>query len=114
LPVVSFHPGDLPRSSRDCSSTIPDRPPRQPPFQAVHWRMGFVPPAEDVIVLHFLLENERGLNRRDWLRLGGCGLAGLALPSSGRARSRLAIPGFGKARSVLLVFTSGGMSQIDT
>jgi hypothetical protein len=56
-------------------------------------------------VLRFLL------TRREWLRLGGLGLASLA---AGRASGAPVFPGFGKARSVLLVYTSGGQSQLDT
>ena len=52
-------------------------------------------------------------SRRDWLRIGvpaALGTAGLV-----RAASSIgAAPGFGKAKSVLVVFTSGGMSQLDT
>lgn len=52
--------------------------------------------------------------RREWLRLslGGLGLLGsrTALGAPAGAQG----PGFGRARSVLVVFTSGGMSQIDT
>ena len=52
--------------------------------------------------------------RREWLRLGGlgglAGLAatpGLAIPPAARS------PGFGRARSVILVYASGGQSQLD-
>ena len=62
------------------------------------------------------LRNASGqLSRREWLRIGG--LAGLGLLTAGRANGapeRAVAPGFGRARSVLLVYTSGGMSQIDT
>ncbi|MEZ6127186.1 MAG: DUF1501 domain-containing protein [Planctomycetaceae bacterium] len=66
----------------------------------------------------------KGLNRREWLRLGG--LAGLSwalpgflpaslLPPSHAAESSAsAVPGFGRAKSVIIVFASGGQSQIDT
>jgi hypothetical protein len=51
-------------------------------------------------------------SRRDWLRIGLPALWGTrsvraAKPASGA-------PGFGTAKSVLVVFTSGGMSQLDT
>lgn len=48
------------------------------------------------------------LNRRDWLRLGLLGVPVLA------ARPAQAASFFGKAKSVLLVYTSGGMSQFET
>lgn len=56
------------------------------------------------------------MTRREWLRIGG--LAGLgALTASARAAGAAAPSargaGFGRARSVLLVFTGGGMSQLD-
>ncbi len=61
-------------------------------------------------MLRFLLEDAGRHTRRDWLRLGGVGLlAGLTR----QARAGLS-PGFGRARSVILVYTSGGQSQIDT
>ncbi len=58
-------------------------------------------------------------SRREWLRIGG--LAGLnwALPGLVPAKTRAddasasSIPGFGKAKSVIVVFASGGQSQID-
>ncbi len=53
------------------------------------------------------------VTRREWLRV--VGLAGLGLPLIGRAASHTgSTPGFGRARSVIFVYTSGGMSQIDT
>ena len=54
------------------------------------------------------------LTRREWLRVGG--LAGLGLLAGSRASGATArpFPGFGKAKSVLVVFTSGGQSQLDT
>jgi len=66
-----------------------------------------------------LLCDERttgGLTRREWLRIGG--LAGMNALVGGRlsaaAGREARSPGFGRARSVLLVFTGGGMSQLDT
>jgi hypothetical protein len=58
-------------------------------------------------------------SRRELLRLGGFGLAGLL---AGGPRGELAAapstsshsPGFGRAKSVLLVYCCGGQSQIDT
>ena len=49
------------------------------------------------------------LNRREWLRLGLAGLPALASPCA--SASTL---GKGKAKSVLLVYTSGGMSQFES
>lgn len=57
------------------------------------------------------------LGRREWLRLGG--LAGLnwALPNLAPRRvsasDSTGTAGFGRAKSVIVVFTSGGQSQID-
>jgi hypothetical protein len=52
-------------------------------------------------------------SRRDWLRLGVP--AAVAAAGFGRAAgSPSTIPGFGRAKSVIVVFTSGGQSQIDT
>lgn len=49
------------------------------------------------------------LNRREWLRLGGVGLPLLAATHPAKGASFV-----GKAKSVLLVYTSGGMSQFET
>jgi hypothetical protein len=57
------------------------------------------------------------LSRRAWLRLG---LGGLLTGLGGVARGRTKdgahsnTPGFGKAKSVLVVYASGGQSQLDT
>lgn len=56
------------------------------------------------------------LSRRAWLQFGGC--TGLGLLAAGHSRANPAaqpgtLPGFGKAKSVIIVFTSGGQSQID-
>ncbi len=55
------------------------------------------------------------LTRREWLRIGGLSalLQGRTLQGSSPAR-RPAPGGFGRAKSVLLIFTGGGMSQLDT
>jgi hypothetical protein len=55
------------------------------------------------------------LTRREWLRIGG--LAGLGVLGCGRSSPADSLsrgPGFGQARSVIVVFTGGGMSQLDT
>jgi hypothetical protein len=77
-------------------------------------------------VLRFMTQprsSEGRITRREWLRLGG--LAGLGLgahslaePLPSQAAASLVrpsdFPGFGKARSVLLIYASGGQSQLDT
>src|SRR5205823_11327892 len=67
-------------------------------------------------VIHFVTDQESSggsLTRREWLRLGG--LAGLGLAASPcAAASAPKAPGFGRAKSVLLLYASGGQSQIDT
>jgi hypothetical protein len=67
-------------------------------------------------VLRFFADHRSSggvLTRREWLRVGG--LASLGLLSGSRAAGAAArpFPGFGKAKSVLVVFTSGGQSQLD-
>lgn len=49
------------------------------------------------------------MTRREWLRVGGLGL--LALAQHANAKPQAVRP---RARSVLLVFTGGGMSHLDT
>jgi len=51
------------------------------------------------------------LDRREWLRFGLGGIAGLTAAPSASARSS---PGFGRAKRVLVVFTGGGVSQLDS
>jgi hypothetical protein len=60
-------------------------------------------------------------SRRDLLRVGGLGAAGLALPDLLRARDTSkdghgasAAPGFGKARSCIFLLMFGGPSQLET
>jgi len=74
-------------------------------------------------VLRFFASPRRSgepLSRREWLRIGGISSLNLALAGSAgsivRAGSSAAtaIPGFGRARSVILVYTSGGQSQLET
>jgi hypothetical protein len=74
-------------------------------------------------VLRFVTEslNSRGrLSRRDWLRVGGlaglgawAGRAGVGLADPTTSRN-VQTPGCGRARSVLVIYTSGGMSQLET
>ena len=69
-------------------------------------------------MLRFLCDersSKGGVTRREWLRLGGLsGLGALAAGSSRAAGSGTHFPGFGRAKSVLLLFTGGGVSQLDT
>lgn len=58
-----------------------------------------------------------GPSRREWLRLGGMFGLGLTLPELARlseARAKGSSPGFGRARSVLVIYTSGGQSQLES
>lgn len=61
-----------------------------------------------------------GLTRRDWLRVGGLGLAGLTLPDVLRLKDASAeVPTargktFGKAKSIILVHLYGSPSQLET
>ncbi|AWM38422.1 hypothetical protein GobsT_34370 [Gemmata obscuriglobus] len=53
------------------------------------------------------------LSRRDWLRIGVPAALGFSAPPAG-AKPAAAAAGFGRAKSVVVVFTSGGQSQLDT
>ncbi len=60
-----------------------------------------------------------GITRREWLRIGGLGLAGLSLPALLDARQAQASPqqasaGFGKAKSCIVLFLLGGPPQHET
>ena len=50
-------------------------------------------------------------SRRDWLRLG---VPAVLMPFASAAPPSAGGPGFGKAKSVVVIFTSGGQSQLDT
>jgi hypothetical protein len=60
-----------------------------------------------------------GMTRRDWLRIGGLGLAGLSLPdvlklqeaAAGETKQRE--PGFGRAKSIILIHLYGSPSQLE-
>src|SRR5262245_6035883 len=54
-----------------------------------------------------------GLTRRELLRVGAVGLRGLALPDLLRLQATAAARP-AKAKSVILLFLSGGPSQLDT
>ncbi len=57
--------------------------------------------------------------RRTFLRVGGCGMLGLSLPSLLNMQSATASekqvggPGWGKAKSIILLYLQGGPSQLD-
>ena len=53
------------------------------------------------------------LARREWLRLGGLSMLGLAAKSASSEQLAEKPAGFGKAKSVILVFCNGGQSQLD-
>lgn len=59
------------------------------------------------------VDQSRTIGRREFLRLGAVGL-GLAGLHSSAAQPRRNGGAFGKAKSVVLVYASGGQSQIDT
>src|SRR4051794_35516113 len=71
-------------------------------------------------MLRFLSDKPRSdgrLTRREWLRVGG--LSGLSVLARAQLSGANPVPvtrgvGFGRARSVLLLFTGGGVSQLDT
>ena len=72
-------------------------------------------------MLSFIQSDQSGtpLRRREWLRIGGLAGINWALPGLIPQRTSSAdsmatqAPGFGKAKSVIVVFASGGQSQID-
>ena len=60
-----------------------------------------------------------GTSRREFLQIGGLGMAGLALPALFRARALAAggtgtTQGTGRAKSCILLFMGGGPPQMDT
>ena len=60
-----------------------------------------------------------GISRREFLQVGGLGMAGLALPELFRARAQASNPtptlrDMGKAKSCILLFMGGGPPQMDT
>src|SRR6266511_4471293 len=66
----------------------------------------FQPPASDLIRV--------GGSRRWFLQTGLAGLAGLSLPDLLRCRAEQAKPGGGARKAVILIWLSGGPSQLDT
>ena len=55
-----------------------------------------------------------GLSRRDFLRVGSLGLGGLSLSSLLSAKAESSQQGFVRDKSVVLLYLSGGASQIET
>ncbi|TWU23065.1 hypothetical protein Pla52o_25990 [Novipirellula galeiformis] len=57
--------------------------------------------------------------RRTFLRVGGCGMLGLSLPSllnmqsAAASEKQVGGPGWGKAKSIILLYLQGGPSQLD-
>jgi hypothetical protein len=72
-------------------------------------------------MLRFVSSNQdqiSGVSRREWLRIGGLGGLNWAMPGLMPQRAsasdmEASAPGFGKAKAVIVVFASGGQSQID-
>src|SRR5205085_6921335 len=59
-----------------------------------------------------------GMTRRDWLRIGGLGLAGLSLPDVLRLQAAGAEtpkddPSFGRAKAIILIHLYGSPSQLE-
>jgi hypothetical protein len=60
-----------------------------------------------------------GMTRRDWLRIGGLGLAGLTLPDvlklqqAAASEAKQREPGFGRAKSIILIHLYGSPSQLE-
>jgi hypothetical protein len=63
-------------------------------------------------ILDFPVSQRRGLDRRQWLRLGGLGVLGLSLPELLHAEARGPKPPI--AQSCILFLLHGGPSQLDT
>jgi len=66
-----------------------------------------------------LCDSHLGINRRDFLRVGGAGMLGMTLNNILRAQSASTTssfaggPGWGKAKSVIMVYLQGGPSHLD-
>src|SRR5438105_4923402 len=60
-----------------------------------------------------------GMTRRDWLRIGGLGLAGLTLPDvlklqqAAASEAKQRDPGFGRAKAIILIHLYGSPSQLE-
>ena len=67
-------------------------------------------------MIRFVFEDRqfKGATRREWLRMAGSLALSSLGPLSARASESGRLPrGFGKAKSVVLIYASGGQSQID-
>jgi hypothetical protein len=78
-----------------------------------------LPSRLDEVIMLRIQESPAGLTRRDLLRVGGLGIAGLSLADvlrhPAQARSGATVDrSFGAARNLLFVFLSGGPSQYET
>src|SRR5947209_10267770 len=69
-------------------------------------------------VLRFVSDqrlSDGSITRREFLRVGSLASLGMLAPPQRALSSRPpGGPGFGRARSVVLIYTSGGQSQLDT
>src|SRR5262245_18526512 len=81
------------------------------------------PPQGNSMASHSQVESSRtcgGADRRNFLRIGGLGACGLALPALLERRTSAAPPlhpptdGFGRAKACILLFMGGGPSQLAT
>ena len=71
------------------------------------------------MTLRFVIDDANSsaaLSRREWLRIGGLSagsLLGARVGAADVASNELRPPGFGRAKSVIVLFASGGQSQLD-
>lgn len=71
------------------------------------------------MTLRFVIDeanSSAALSRREWLRIGGLSagsLLGARASAADMASTKLKLPGFGRAKSVIVLFASGGQSQLD-
>src|SRR4051812_43087527 len=68
----------------------------------------------DLVLNNRSARNCDGTSRRDFLRVGSLGLAGLSLPALLRAEARAGTGSSARAKSVVLVFLGGGISHHDS
>lgn len=93
----------------------------EPPLSK--WPLSEQPATDSLFTGRPLTGHAHTVTRRSWLRFAVPSLGVSFLPLSiyakesvaeSPAATRAAVPGFGKAKSVIIVFASGGQSQIDT